>query len=190
MAYIKVGLNLSPSQITKIQKALLLKKPITVRLSKKQLSGSHFVHLTMSQVKKIEKAKAMKTGVDIYFSSTQLKANAKVGSGLFGSIGNLAKSGLNRVGHIAVDGAASLAKGAIDGMTGGCVACGQCNGSGFWSDLGKSVLKSAVSTVGDVAVDAGTNALNGLAKTALKKVTGNGKRKKKQTAKGLYPAGY
>ena len=180
MAYIKVGLNLSPSQITKIQKALLLKKPITVRLSKKQLSGSHFVHLTMSQVKKIEKAKAMKTGVDIYFSSTQLKANAKVGSGLFGSIGNLAKSGLNRVGHIAVDGAASLAKGAIDGMT----------GRGFWSDLGKSVLKSAVSTVGDVAVDAGTNALNGLAKTALKKVTGNGKRKKKQTAKGLYPAGY
>lgn len=69
--YKSYGVNLSKSQISKINNAAAKGCSTSIRLTKKNFGGDHKLPLTQTQVKRLENAK---TGVDIELSVAQLKA--------------------------------------------------------------------------------------------------------------------
>lgn len=190
--YIKAQLKLTKSQLEKLAKAAAKKHAITIRLSRNQLTGHHAIFITKTQMNDINKAALHRRGVDINFSKSQLAANTRSGAGFFS---DLAKSAVGAVADVAIDaGTDALKNVAKNGVKkligkGQCEVC-QMQGQGFFSDL----AKSAVGSVADVAIDAGTDLLKNVAKNGVKKLVGKGKGKrkgrKKKQGNGLFPAGY
>lgn len=190
--YIKAQLKLTKSQLEKLAKAAAKKHAITIRLSRNQLTGHHSIFITKTQMNDINKAALHRRGVDINFSKSQLAANTRSGAGFFS---DLAKKAVGSVADIAIDAGTdalkNVARKGVDKLIGrGNMPCEVCQmqGQGFFSDL----AKSAVGSVADVAIDAGTDLLKNVAKDGVKKLVGKGKGKgrKKKQGKGLLPAGY
>ena len=79
--YKNARVNISESQIDKIQKAVQAGSQVSIRLKHEDLSGEHILALTQRQINKINKAYENGTGVDLKMSKTQLRHNAKVEGG-------------------------------------------------------------------------------------------------------------
>ena len=87
--YHPYGVSLSKGQLQKLSRAYNTQSPITIRLTKNQLSGPHELMLTKTQINKLKRAISNKTGSDIKFSNAQIKKAIKKGGSLWGSLINL-----------------------------------------------------------------------------------------------------
>jgi hypothetical protein len=67
------GLSLTNNQIKKIINAANKQTSVTIRLSKKNLDGSHKFPLTQSQINRIDKARNASTGLNLKLAYAQIK---------------------------------------------------------------------------------------------------------------------
>ena len=87
--YHPYAVSLSKGQLQKLSRAYNTQSPITIRLTKNQLSGPHELMLTKTEINKLKRAISNKTGSDIKFSNAQIKKAIKKGGSLWGSLINL-----------------------------------------------------------------------------------------------------
>ena len=76
--YVNVKVNISEGQKQKLQSALQVGGPVSIRLGHEDLSGEDVLALTNSQVNKITKAYEGGKGITIKMSKSQLAHNKKV----------------------------------------------------------------------------------------------------------------
>ena len=88
--YVKVKVNISEGQKQKLQTALQVGGPVSIRLGHEDLHGEDVLALTNSQVNKMRKAYEGRKGVTIKMSKTQLSHNMKVEGGFIGMLASLA----------------------------------------------------------------------------------------------------
>ena len=84
--------KLSNGQKHRLAKAYQSNSPITIRLTKNELSGNDELLLTANQIKRIIKAKTLDKGSDIKISKTQIRKVMRQGGSLFSAIIPLARS--------------------------------------------------------------------------------------------------
>ena len=89
MSYVKYGVKLSAGQKERLAKALSNRSPITLRLSKSDLTGSDQLMLTKTQLKRIQKAMRNGTGADLKISKTQISHLVQEGGALWSSLLNM-----------------------------------------------------------------------------------------------------
>ena len=114
--YHAYGVKLSKGQLEKLAKAYANKTPITIRLSRDELSGSDELMLTKTQLKKIQKAIKNGVGVDIKISKTQIRNVARHGGSLWSSLAGLSSRLLPMALPLAKKIVAPLATGALSGL--------------------------------------------------------------------------
>ena len=88
--YVKVKVNISEGQKQKLQTALQVGGPVSIRLTYEDLNGGDVLTLTNSQVNKITNAYEGGKGVTIKMSKTQLVHNMKVEGGFLGLLARAA----------------------------------------------------------------------------------------------------
>ena len=88
--YVKVKVNISEGQKQKLQTALQVGGPVSIRLGHEDLNGEDVLALTNSQVNKITNAYEGGKGVTIKMSKTQLVHNMKVEGGFLGLLARAA----------------------------------------------------------------------------------------------------
>ena len=88
--YVKVKVNISEGQKQKLQSALQVGGPVSIRLGHEDLHGEDVLALTNSQVTKITKAYQGGKGITIKMSKSQLAHNKKVEGGFLGMLASLA----------------------------------------------------------------------------------------------------
>ena len=88
--YVKVKVNISEGQKKKLQSALQVGGPVSIRLGHEDLHGEDVLALTNSQVTKITKAYQGGKGITIKMSKSQLAHNKKVEGGFIGMLASLA----------------------------------------------------------------------------------------------------
>ena len=86
----KVKVNISEGQKQKLQTALQVGGPVSIRLTYEDLNGGDVLALTNSQVNKITNAYEGGKGVTIKMSKTQLVHNMKVEGGFLGLLARAA----------------------------------------------------------------------------------------------------
>ena len=89
-----VKVNISEGQKQKLQTALQVGGPVSIRLGHEDLHGEDVLALTNSQVTKMRKAYEGRKGVTIKMSKTQLSHNMKVEGGFIGMLASLAARAL------------------------------------------------------------------------------------------------
>ena len=114
--YHPYAVSLSKGQLQKLSRAYNTQSPITIRLTKNQLSGSHELMLTKTQINKLKRAISNKTGSDIKFSNAQIKKAIKKGGSLWGSLINLGSRLLPMAMPLAKKAIVPLATGALSGL--------------------------------------------------------------------------
>ena len=157
--YVKVKVNISEGQKQKLQSALQVGGPVSIRLGHEDLNGEDVLALTNSQVNKITKAYEGGKGITIKMSKSQLAHNKKVEGGFLGMLASLAaralpmlaKTVLPALGVGALTGLASSGVQKVMGQglylkKGGCVCQVETDGKGLY--LGP-VSGSGFSKVGD-----------------------------------------
>ena len=157
--YVKVKVNISEGQKQKLQTALQVGGPVSIRLTYEDLNGGDVLALTNSQVNKITNAYEGGKGVTIKMSKTQLSHNMKVEGGFLGMLASLAaralpmlaKTVLPALGVGALTGLASSGVQKVMGQglylkKGGCVCQVETDGKGLY--LGP-VSGSGFAAVGD-----------------------------------------
>ena len=92
--YVNVKVNISEGQKKKLQTALQVGGPVSIRLGHEDLHGEDVLALTNSQVNKITKAYEGGKGVTIKMSKSQLAHNKKVEGGFLGMLASLAARAL------------------------------------------------------------------------------------------------
>ena len=88
--YVNVKVNISEGQKQKLQTALQVGGPVSIRLGHEDLHGEDVLALTNSQVTKITKAYQGGKGITIKMSKSQLAHNMKVEGGFLGMLVSLA----------------------------------------------------------------------------------------------------
>ena len=88
--YVDVKVNISEGQKKKLQTALQVGGPVSIRLGHEDLNGEDVLALTNSQVNKITKAYEGGKGITIKMSKSQLAHNKKVEGGFLGMLASLA----------------------------------------------------------------------------------------------------
>ena len=88
--YVKVKVNISEGQKQKLQSALQVGGPVSIRLGHEDLHGEDVLALTNSQVTKITKAYQGGKGITNKMSKSQLAHNKKVEGGFLGMLASLA----------------------------------------------------------------------------------------------------
>ena len=88
--YVKVKVNISEGQKQKLQTALQVGGPVSIRLGHEDLHGEDVLALTNSQFTKITKAYQGGKGITIKMSKSQLAHNKKVEGGFLGMLASLA----------------------------------------------------------------------------------------------------
>ena len=154
-----VKVNISEGQKKKLQTALQVGGPVSIRLGHKDLNGEDVLALTNSQVNKITKAYEGGKGITIKMSKSQLAHNKKVEGGFLGMLASLAaralpmlaKTVLPALGVGALTGLASSGVQKVMGQglylkKGGCVCQVETVGKGLY--LGP-VSGSGFAAVGD-----------------------------------------
>ena len=157
--YVKVKVNISEGQKQKLQTALQVGGPVSIRLGHEDLHGEDVLALINSQVNKMRKAYEGRKGVTIKMSKTQLSHNMKVEGGFIGMLASLAaralpmlaKTVLPALGVGALTGLASSGVQKVMGQglylkKGGCVCQVETVGKGLY--LGP-VSGSGFAAVGD-----------------------------------------
>ena len=157
--YTDLKVNISEGQKQKLQTALHVGGPVSIRLGHKDLNGEDVLALTNSQVNKMRKAYEGRKGVTIKMSKTQLSHNMKVEGGFLGMLASLAartlpmlaKTVLPALGVGALTGLASSGVQNVMGQglylnKGGCVCQVETVGKGLY--LGP-VSGSGFAAVGD-----------------------------------------
>ena len=155
----KVKVNISEGQKQKLQTALQVGAPVSIRLAYEDLNGEDVLALTNSQVNKITKAYEGGKGITIKMSKSQLAHNKKVEGGFLGMLASLAaralpmlaKTVLPALGVGALTGLASSGVQKVMGQglylkKGGCVCQVETDGKGLY--LGP-VSGSGFAAVGD-----------------------------------------
>ena len=89
-----VKVNISEGQKQKLQSALHVGGPVSIRLGHEDLNGEDVLALTKAQVTKITKAYQGGKGVTIKMSKSQLAHNKKVEGGFLGMLASLAARAL------------------------------------------------------------------------------------------------
>ena len=92
--YVNVKVNISEGQKQKLQTALQVGGPVSIRLGHEDLHGEDVLALTNSQVTKITKAYQGGKGITIKMSKSQLAHNMKVEGGFIGMLASLAARAL------------------------------------------------------------------------------------------------
>ena len=92
--YVNVKVNISEGQKQKLQSALQVGGPVSIRLGHEDLNGGDVLALTNSQVNKITKAYEGGKGITIKMSKSQLAHNKKVEGGFLGMLASLAARAL------------------------------------------------------------------------------------------------
>ena len=92
--YVNVKVNISEGQKQKLQTALQVGGPVSIRLGHEDLNGEDVLALTNSQVTKITKAYQGGKGITIKMSKSQLAHNKKVEGGILGMLASLAARAL------------------------------------------------------------------------------------------------
>ena len=157
--YVNVKVNISERQKQKLQTALQVGGPVSIRLGHEDLHGGDVLALTNSQVNKITKAYEGGKGITIKMSKSQLAHNKKVEGGFLGMLASLAaralpmlaKTVLPALGVGALTGLASSGVQKVMGQglylkKGGCVCQVETVGNGLY--LGP-VSGSGFAAVGD-----------------------------------------
>ena len=157
--YVNVKVNISEGQKQKLQTALQVGGPVSIRLGHEDLHGEDVLALTNSQVTKITKAYQGGKGITIKMSKSQLAHNKKVEGGFLGMLASLAaralpmlaKTVLPALGVGALTGLASSGVQKVMGQglylkKGGCVCQVETVGKGLY--LGP-VSGSGFAAVGD-----------------------------------------
>ena len=88
--YVNVKVNISEGQKQKLQSALQVGGPVSIRLGHEDLNGEDVLALTKAQVTKITKAYESGKGITIKMSKSQLAHNKKVEGGFLGMLASLA----------------------------------------------------------------------------------------------------
>ena len=114
--YHPYGVSLSKGQLQKLSRAYNEKSPITIRLTKNQLSGPHELMLTKTQINKLKRSISNRTGLDIKFSAVQIRKAIKQGGSLWGSLISLGSKLLPMAMPLAKKAIAPLATGALSGL--------------------------------------------------------------------------
>ena len=114
--YHPYGVSLSKGQLQKLSRAYNEKSPITIRLTKNELSGPHVLMLTKTQINKLKRSISNKTGSDIKISKAQIRKAVKQGGSLWGSLINLGSRLLPMAMPLAKKAIAPLATGALSGL--------------------------------------------------------------------------
>ena len=89
-----VKVNISEGQKKKLQSAIQVGGPVSIRLGHEDLNGEDVLALTNAQVNKIAKAYQGGKGVTIKMSKSQLAHNKKVEGGFLGMLASLAARAL------------------------------------------------------------------------------------------------
>ena len=92
--YVNVKVNISEGQKQKLQSALQVGGPVSIRLGHEDLNGEDVLALTKAQVTKITKAYESGKGITIKMSKSQLAHNKKVEGGFLGMLASLAARAL------------------------------------------------------------------------------------------------
>ena len=92
--YVNVKVNISEGQKQKLQSAIQVGGPVSIRLGHEDLNGGDVLALTNSQVIKIAKAYEGGKGITIKMSKSQLAHNKKVEGGFLGMLASLAARAL------------------------------------------------------------------------------------------------
>ena len=92
--YVNVKVNISEGQKKKLQSAIQVGGPVSIRLGHEDLNGGDVLALTNSQVNKIAKAYEGGKGITIKMSKSQLAHNKKVEGGFLGMLASLAARAL------------------------------------------------------------------------------------------------
>ena len=157
--YVNVKVNISEGQKQKLQSALQVGGPVSIRLGHEDLNGEDVLALTNSQVNKITKAYEGGKGITIKMSKSQLAHNKKVEGGFLGMLASLAARALPMLAKTVLP---ALGVGALTGLVssgvqkvmgqglylkkGGCVCQVETDGKGLY--LGP-VSGSGFAAVGD-----------------------------------------
>ena len=92
--YVNVKVNISEGQKQKLQSAIQVGGPVSIRLGHEDLNGEDVLALTNAQVNKIAKAYEGGKGITIKMSKSQLAHNKKVEGGFLGMLASLAARAL------------------------------------------------------------------------------------------------
>ena len=111
--YVNVKVNISEGQKQKLQTALQVGGPVSIRLGHEDLNGEDVLALTKSQVTKITKAYQGGKGITIKMSKSQLAHNRKVEGGFLGMLASLAARALSTLAKTVLP---ALGVGALTGL--------------------------------------------------------------------------
>ena len=139
--YVNVKVNISEGHKQKLQTALHVGGPVSIRLGHEDLSGGDVLALTNSQVNKIAKAYQGGKGITIKMSKSQLAHNKKVEGGFLGMLASLAARALPMLAKTVLP---ALGVGALTGLASSGVQ--KVMGQGLYLKKGGCVCQ--VETVG------------------------------------------
>ena len=111
--YVNVKVNISEGQKQKLQRAIQVGGPVSIRLGHEDLNGGDVLALTNSQVNKIAKAYEGGKGITIKMSKSQLAHNKKVEGGFLGMLASLAARALPMLANTVLP---ALGVGALTGL--------------------------------------------------------------------------
>ena len=138
--YTNVKVNISEGQRQKLQTALHVGGPVSIRLGHEDLNGEDVIALTKSQVDRLAKAYESGKGITIKMSKSQLKHNMKVEGGFLGMLAGLAARALPMLAKTVLP---ALGVGALSGLASSGVqkAMGSGTGAGLYLKKGGCVCQ-------------------------------------------------
>ena len=114
--YIPHGVTLSQNQKSRLAKALKNREPITIRLSRSELTGPDTLMLTKTQIGRIQRSLSSGKGVDIKITKTQIGKVVQKGGSLFSSLAALVPTLLPKAMQVASKVVPGLAMGALGSL--------------------------------------------------------------------------
>ena len=136
--YVNVKVNISEGQKQKLQTALQVGGPVSIRLGHEDLHGEYVLALTNSQVTKITKAYQGGKGITIKMSKSQLAHTKKVEGGFLGMLASLAARALPMLAKTVLP---ALGVGALTGLASSGVQKVMGSGTGPSMDQGLYLKK-------------------------------------------------
>ena len=146
--YVNVKVNISEGQKQKLQSALQVGGPVSIRLGHEDLHGEDVLALTNSQVTKITKAYQGGKGITIKMSKSQLAHNKKVEGGFLGMLVSLAARALPMLAKTVLP---ALGVGALTGLASSGVQ--KVMGSGTGPSMGQGLYLKKGGCVCQVETD-------------------------------------
>ena len=116
MTYVKYGVKLSIGQKQRLAKAMTQKSAVTIRLSRRDLSGNDQINLTKTQLKRLQKAMKNGIGVSLKISKTQIRYLVQEGGSLWSSLINLGMRALPYASRAVSKAGPALATGALSAL--------------------------------------------------------------------------